>query len=47
MTFFFEASTKNMAQNSTHLNFTQSRPYSMDNPEILGILCVCVCVSKV
>ena len=37
---FCEASTTNMEQNGTHPIFTQSRPYFIDNPAILGILSV-------
>ena len=32
---FCEASTTNMVQNDTHTIITQSRPYFIDNPEIL------------
>ena len=35
-----EANTQNMLQDGTHLDFTQSRPYFMDNPEILGIFSI-------
>ena len=34
---FCEASTKNMLQNDTHLIFTNSSTYMMDNPQVLGI----------
>ena len=37
---FCEASTKNMVENGTHPIITQSIPYFMDNPAILGIFSV-------
>jgi hypothetical protein len=37
---FCEASTTNMMQNDTHPIITQSRPYFIDNPAILGIFSV-------
>ena len=38
--FFYQASTKNMLQKGTHISFTNSSTYLMDNAQVLGIFSI-------